>query len=44
MSNQRYSPEPKGEAGRRILEGGHSTSEIAVAGGEQRITKAKVSL
>lgn len=29
MSNQRYSPEFKDEAVRQIIEGGHSTSEVA---------------
>lgn len=29
MSNQRYSPEFRDEAVRQILEGGHSTSEVA---------------
>jgi transposase len=29
MSNQRYSPESKDEAVRQILDGGHSTTEVA---------------
>ena len=29
MSNQRYSPEFRNEAVRQILEGGHSTSDVA---------------
>ena len=29
MSNQRYSPEFRDEAVRQILEGGHSTSDVA---------------
>jgi len=29
MSNQRYSPEFRDEAVRQIIEGGHSTSEVA---------------